>query len=218
MTPPPNPYTPGTYEHQYYDARVHEMESARDRYDLVLGDAPETAHMVKTINQRLADEVEPSHGHMSIRTREDLRLREIRAAIAQENRGGMRLPDPEPEWAQVYVDHPRGGMLRLRSDGTGWFLHNRGVDFGVGSVARGEFTDHGLKPRPEVIEAAAERALADPWGPESPPGTPMFRGGPDGEPVEVTADDLNAAAPDTELGVIERFRRRLADRKGNSDD
>lgn len=213
MTHGPNPFPRGTYEHDYYNSRVQEIGESQDRYEIVMGDAPEIQHATKLMTQRVVGEVEPDHGHLSIRAREDLRLREIRAAIAQENRGDMRLPDPEPEWEQVQVDHPLGGMLRLRTDGNGWYLHSRGVDYGAGPVTRGEITDQGLKPRPEVIEAAAQRALADPWGPESPPGSPIFRGGPDGEPIEITAADLNAAEPDTDLGVIERFRRRLADRK-----
>lgn len=215
MTHGPNPYKPGTYEHQYYDDRVREIQSRQDHYEIVMGDAPEIQHATKLMTQRVVGEIEPSHGHIGIRAREDLRFREIRAAIAQESRGEMRDPDPEPEWRQVHADHPEAGRLRLRTDGTSWALHIRGSDLGCGPVWHGEITEAGLQPRPEIVEAAAARALADPWGPEAPAGSPIFRGGPDGEPVEITAADLNAAEP-AELGVIERFRRRLTDRKGSS--
>jgi hypothetical protein len=209
---PPNPYRRGSYEAQYYDHRVREIESARDRADIWAGNAPETQTMNKLWTEAMVGQVEPDHGHIGVNARILLQQREAMAARIAEQRGELREPDPEPEWRQIYVAHPEAGVLRLRTDGNCWVVRIRGTDIACGTVTRSEL-DVGLKPSQAVVQAAARCALSDPWGPEAPAGSPIFRGGPDGEPVELTINDLNAAEPNPEPSVIERIRRRIAERK-----
>lgn len=75
------------------------------------------------------------------------------------------------EWTPVPAWHREAGALRLRHDGREWVLALRGMEFGCGPVLRSELGEAGCVPRAEVVEAAARRALADPWGPEAPPGS-----------------------------------------------
>jgi hypothetical protein len=115
-------------------------------------------------------------------------MREANAIVlehARQSRGAWSAdasePAPEPAVSQVVVTHPEAGRLVLRTDGRTWSLRMRAVDFGLAEVRRGEDGPDGLTPRPKVVAAAAARALSDPWGPESPPGSPVFYGnGPDG--------------------------------------
>jgi hypothetical protein len=210
---PSNPFRPNSYQAKYYDARVSEIESAQTGVAAAMLDLPEQAEFRREWTKRLVDEVEPAHGHVGVHARVDLAARDALAARIHEQRGEMRMPTPEPVWLRVQVNHPQAGLLRLRTDGEAWVLRIRGSDLGVGVVQRGEITNGVVQPRAEIVDVAAERALSDPWGPESPVGSPVFASGPDGEPIEVNAADLNITVepvpPRADLSVIEKFRQRL---------
>lgn len=173
-----NPYPRGSYEHDYYNHRAGEIESRKVGYEAAMLQLPEQEHMRKLMTERVVGEIDPSHGHLSIRAREDLRLREIRAAIAQENRGEMTAPEPEPAWVPVVVEHPEAGTMRLLCNGRGWVLRQWGAEYGVGSVRRREYrrATGQYYPRKAIVDAAAQRALADPNGPQQPVGSPVFVG------------------------------------------
>lgn len=200
-----NPFKRGTYEHQYYGARVREIEDSKVRYDAAMLELPEQEHMRHLLTERAVAEVEPEHGHLSIRAREDVRLREVRAVIAAENRGEMREPEPEPEWVPVMVHHPDAGALRLLTDGTAWIVRLYGTDYGLGPVRKRErHKDGTVHPRAEIVAIAAARALNDPSGPMAPVGSPVFVGNGTEEPTVVV--------PVPEPDVVNRFRARLKGR------
>lgn len=130
---------------------------------------------------------------------------------ARQNRGEWRSDGPLAEQApppvmfQVRASHPEAGVLSLHTDGTSWWLRNRGQEYGVGKVLRSERTqDGGYAPRAAVVETAASRALADPDGPVEPPGTPVFYGTPEGD-VTTQAPPPVLPAP----AAVKRTRRGL---------
>lgn len=205
MTTTPNPFPRGSYEAEYYDSRVAEQEASKIRYDAAMLELPEQATFRRLMTERAVGEIEPDHGHLSIKAREDLRLREVRAAIAAESRGELVEPAPPVELQTHTVWHDAAGNLTLATDGTSWLVRLWGLDHALGPVRRGEIRNGVIRRvHQTIVDAAAQKALADPSGPPSPPDALIFMGGPDGEPIETTVRALHdlevAQAPKRRFG------------------
>jgi hypothetical protein len=220
--------------------RQQAIADARLKTDVAIGSDPDTKALVEGITaHKTAKRVVPDTGipprlagwgdsdHAGVNARIDAQLRDIRLAHWRAGRDQHATEEtviaPEPVSVPVTAEHPRAGLLRMHCDGDGWTVRIRGVDYGCGDVKAGErdFDDDGaptFTPRGSVVEAAARAALNAPGGPETPVGTIVFVGNPDGgDPIERIVGQQQQYDPDAD-GLISSFRAKLATWKGQHRD
>jgi hypothetical protein len=191
---------------------AREVEAARDRADLVddreVGQIISSFAKGRLRAEGIAAQTavpadvpswEWTGGHVSVQGRIAMEEARARRAKAMEMAGDpdWREPEEEPPLTVTFAEHEQAGLMRLATDGRSWFLRIRGVDLPCGPARRRERKETKVRdedrtivervvtwtPRPDVIAAAAQLALGDPWGPEQPVGSVVFTSDARGEPV-----------------------------------